>query len=298
MTSTTDTSTDGRAGDNPVDERSLACAAGLIEAGRSRVEEVAVLTDEELAALDGISTAQTTAMPYLEEHTADEAARVPIARTAMRSLMARRLVISEIEAAEGEDRPLADDKLQSVTAEPRTTGALVLRRTSRILVWFEREVSTQIHRLYYYPHVDDVVLEEEVTADGVHMFTIMPMSKVPTRVRHLIDQPGVGGQDGPAATLAVADVESDTEMGPRLADTRALTVGSMVSRTTDVTKRVLFHLTSSEVIAGQPSPEGEEITLMQVSADSVEEIVADLFDDDGSAGESENDRTDEDEEAR
>jgi hypothetical protein len=279
MTSTTDTSTDGREGAGPVDERSLACAAALIEVGRTRVEDVAVLTDEELAALDGIATPQMVAMPYLDEHAPDEAAQVPIARTAMRSLMARRLVISEIEAAEGEDRPLSDDKLQSVTAEPRTTGALVLRRTSRILVWFEREVSTQTHRLYYYPHVDDVVLEEEVTADGVHMFTIMPMSKVPTRARNLIDQPGVGGQDSTTTTLAVADIESDPETGPRLADTRALTVGSMVSRTTDATKRVLFHLTSSEVIAGQPSPEGEEITLMQVSSDSVEKIVADLFDD-------------------
>lgn len=263
--------------DSPLDERELACAAGLIELGSTRVEDVAVLTDEELMALEGVAASQMTAMPYVEEHADEDDARVPLARTAMRSLMARRLVVSEIEASEGEDRPLSDEKLQSVTAEPRITGALVLRRTSRILVWFEREVPTQIHRLYYYPHVDGVVLEEEVTADGVHLFTIMPRSEVATRVRHLIDQLEVGGQDGPATTVAASAVEDDPEMGPRLADTRALTVGTMISRTSDIAKRVLFHLTSSEVIGGQPSPEGDEITYMSISPEKVEQIIEDLF---------------------
>lgn len=263
--------------DGPLDERSLACAAGLIDLGRERIEDIAVLTDEELMALEGVTTPQTTAMPFLEEHAADEDSRLPLGRTAMRSLMARRLVISEIEAAEGEDRPLSDEKLQSVAAEPRITGALALRRTSRILVWFEREVPSQIHRLYYYPHVDDVVLEEEVTADGVHMFTIMPVSAVAARVRHLIDQIGVGGEDGPATTISSAAVETDPDLGPRLADTRALTVGTMISRTSDIAKRVLFHLTSTEVIGGQPSADGDEITYMRVSSDRVEEIVEDLL---------------------
>ena len=263
--------------DSPLDERELACAAGLIELGSTRVEDVAVLTDEELMALEGVATSQMTAMPYVEEHADEDDARVPLARTAMRSLMARRLVVSEIEASAGEDRPLSDEKLQSVTAEPRITGALVLRRTSRILVWFEREVPTQIHRLYYYPHVDGVVLEEEVTADGVHLFTIMPQSEVATSVRHLVDQLEVGGQDGPATTVAASAVEDDPEMGPRLADTRALTVGTMISRTSDIAKRVLFHLTSSEVIGGQPSPEGDEITYMSISPEKVEQITEDLF---------------------
>lgn len=281
MSSTTDPSTDQTAGTGPLDERSLACAAGVIERGRKGVGDIAVLTDEELMALDGITSTQMTAMPFLDEHAPDEESRIPLARTAMRSLMARRLVISEIEAAEGEDRPLADDKLQSVAVEPQITGALVLRRTSRILVWFEREVPSQIHRLYYYPHVDDVVLEEEITADGVHLFTVLPLSEVPARVHHLIDQPGIGGQDGPPTTIATAAMEDHPEFGPRLADTRALTVGSMISRTDDVAKRVIFHLTSTEVLGGQPSVDGDEITLMQVSPERVQEIVADLFTENG-----------------
>lgn len=260
------------------DDRSLASAAGVIERGRNGVETIAVLTDEELMALDGVETPQLTEMPFLDEHAEDTDTRVTLARTAMRSMMTRKEVVTEIESAEFEQRPLADDKLQDVAVDPTILGALVLRRTSRVLVWFEREVSLQTHRLYYYPH-DGVVLEEEVTADGVHMFTVMPVGSAPGRVGHLIDQPGVGGQDGEPRTVPVADLEDDPELGSRLADTRALTIGTMVSRTEDVAKRVTFHMTMNEVIAGQPSEDGEELTLMPVSPDTVQEIVRDLFGD-------------------
>ncbi|WP_193103922.1 hypothetical protein [Brachybacterium sp. FME24] len=278
-------------GDSTYDDRSLASAVGLLDRGREGVQSVAVLTDEELMALDGVETAQLTAMPFLDEHAPDLESRVLLARTAMRSLMTRKEVATEIEVAEFEERPLADEKLLDVTVDPTILGALVLRRTSRDLVWFEREVSTQTHRLYYYPHDSDIVLEEEVTADGVHMFSIMPLPTVAARVRHLIDQPGVGGQDGPVSTLAVTALEDDADLGPRLGDTRALTIGTMVSRVDDTAKRVTFHMTGSEVIAGQPSSDGEEISLMAVSPTSVEEIVRDLFDD-GSEDDAEGDAAD------
>lgn len=78
-------------------------------------------------------------------------------------------------------------------------------------------------------------------------------------------------------TISAAAAETDPETAPRLADTRALTVGTMISRTSDIAKRVLFHLTSTEVIGGQPSADGDEITYMRVSSDRVEEIVEDLL---------------------
>lgn len=251
------------------------------------MEAVAVLTDEELVALDGIDTPQITGLPFLDQHALSAAERLPLARTAMRSLMVRHLVVSEIEASEFEERPLAEERLQAVTAEPRLTGALVLRRTSRALVLFEREVSAGRHSLAYYPHDQDVVLEEELTADGVHLFSVMPLSAIPERVRHLVDQLGRAGVDGEPRTLAAADVESDPELGPRIADSFAVTVGTMLSRVDEAAMRVLFHMTSSEVIAGQPSEDGSEVSLMTVSARSIEGIVRDLFRAAGAGGEGE-----------
>lgn len=261
----------------PFDDRSLASAVGVLDLGREALADVAALTDEELLALDGTETAQVAALPYLDAHAFDDGTRAAIARTAMRSLMTRRLVVSEVDAAGYEERPLADDKLLTVTAEPRIAGALVLRRTSRELVWFEREVSDQTHRLYYYPHDAGVVLEEEVTADGVHIFSVMPARLVPTRVRHLVDQFEIAGEDGDPRTIPLADVESDPDLAPRIADTRALTVGTMISRMDDVAERTVFHQTSTEVIAAQVSADATEVAFVAVSGASIEDLVRDLF---------------------
>lgn len=262
---------------SPFDERSLACAVSLLAAGREGVSEVAVLTDEEILALDGTATEQIVATPYLDEYVTDQASRDLIARTAMRILMTRRDVISEIEAAEGEERPLAPENLTAVTVEPRIMGALVLRRSSRELIWFERQVTGQTHRLYYYPHDQGVVLEEEITHDGVHLFTVMPRSDVAERVCHLVDQPGFASEDGEARTLPVAELETDEELGPKIADTRAFTTGTMLSRTEDVAKRISFHMTGDAVLAGQLSEDGEEITLMPVCRGTIKVLVEELF---------------------
>ena len=262
--------------DGSFDDRSLACAVGVLDLGREGVEDIAVLSDEELMALDGVETPQMVAMPFLDEHAPDAETRAMLARTAIRSLMVRHLVISEVEAAEFEERPLKDERLLSVTAEPRLTGALVLRRASRALLVFEREVSEGMHRLYYYVHDQGVTLEEEVTADGVHMFCIMPASAVPQRVRHLVDQVGVAGADGEPRVVATSAVASDAQLAPHLEATRALTVGTMVSGIEEGAMRVHFHMTSDEVIAAQPSEDGEEVVFMSVSHETIEGIVADM----------------------
>lgn len=275
---TTDPSAPPQDGERrPFDDRSLASAVGVLDLGREELADVAALTDEELLALDGTEAAQVAALPYLDAHPVDAETRTAIARTAMRSLMTRRLVVSEVDAAGYEERPLADDKLLAVTAEPRITGALVLRRTSRELVWFEREVSDQTHRLYYYPHDAGVVLEEEVTADGVHIFSVMPERLVPTRVRHLVDQFEIAGEDGVPRTISLADVETDPDLAPRIADTRALTVGTRISRVDDVAERAVFHQTSTEVIAAQVSADATEVAFVAVSGPTIEGLVQELL---------------------
>lgn len=261
----------------PFDDRSLACAVAVLALGRESVEEIATVSDEELVALDGVGRQQITALPYLEEHAPEAEDRIPLALTAMRSLMVRRLVVGEIAAAEFEERPLADENLQKVTVEPRLTGALVLRRSSRALLAFERETAMGMHRLYYYPHDSDVILEEEVTADGVHVFCVMPASAVPERARHLIDQPGVAGEGGEPRSLALEDIENDDHLAPQLESTLALTVGTMLSRVVDAAMGVHFHMTDAAVIAGQPSADGTAVTFMEVSAATIEQLVADML---------------------
>lgn len=88
----------------------------------------------------------------------------------------------------------------------------------------------------------------------------------------------VAGEDGPARTVRTADLETDPELAPVLVETRALTVGTMLTRTDDAVMRVAFHMTSAEVIAAQPSEDGEEVTMVRVSHGAIEAIIQDLLD--------------------
>lgn len=277
-TATSDGGIDQHPSDGGIDQRGLTCAAAVLTSGENDVTAIAVLTDEEILALDGVDTAQFVPMPFLDEKVPSREERELLARTAARILMTRRDVISEVEASEAEERPLAEENLRKVTVEPTLTGVLFLRRSSRAVVMFERQVSEQTHRLYYYLHRDGVVLEEEVTADGVHMFTVMPQEKAVPRIHYLIDQAGIGGEDGEALDIPVDQLENHPELGERLADTRAFTMATMLSTQTGDHKQLTFHMTSTEVFAGQPDESGTTITIMPVGADSVDTLIRELFD--------------------
>ena len=261
----------------PFDERALASAVALLASGQESPQDAAILTDEELIALDGILTPQFAETPFLQSHAPDEQTRAMLARTAMRSLMVRRVVVSEIEASEIEERPLADENLLNVTIEPRTLGALVLRRSSRAVLVLEREVSEEIHRLYYYPHDSGIVLEEEVTADGVHVFTVMPDASVAVRARHLVDQLSLAGEDGEPVVVAADQLESHPELGPLLEDTRALTVATLLlQENEDEPRRAVFHMTSQQVLAGEEAGDGT-VSIMEVSTATIEAVLTALL---------------------
>lgn len=257
--------------------RSTACAAGVLESGRESPSIVTILTDEQLLALEGLSAVQPTVLPYADQHLADSHDREVAARTALRDLMARRDVLAEVEMAELEERDVDPDNALGFAASPKIAGALLLRRAAQRLGVFERTVSEQVHHLYYYPCPGDVVLEEEVTADGMHLMTIMPRTAVAQRARYLIDQWSVAGVDGEATEVSVDALESDPVLGERLADSRAVTVATGVDRVQGSVQICTFHMTSEEVIAGDPSEDGTSITMVPVSAAAIDELVMEII---------------------
>ncbi|MCS6711830.1 hypothetical protein JSY14_07270 [Brachybacterium sp. EF45031] len=237
--------------DVDLDPRALDCAMGVLVEGSTQPALVAVLSDEEILALDGPEREQFAAMPFLESTVPDPAERQLLTRTVLRILAARRDIASEVEAADAEGRPLREDNLLSMVPSPTLTGVLTLRRWTASVTWFERRVEGQTHRLYYYPQDGGVMLEEEVTADGLHFFTVMPQEYAAPRAHHLVDQNQVGGADGAARTVSTAQVETDPELGPLLADTR--------------------------VLVGRPSPDGAEVTIIPVSPEHVDGLLEELL---------------------
>lgn len=185
------------------------------------------LTDEQLAGMDGDRADQLTALPWLAEHAEH---REFAAGVGLRSLVASGQVQILIDRTEGG----TGRRWQAV---PVLDGCLVLRRAANVVASVERTMNTtggtQLNRLYYYAHPSGV-LEEEVTASGIHHFTPLRPGQVPERIAALVDPAGVstaaaggGGELGQdAAQDGVQDRVQD--LAQRLAGTLAMSVVTVV----------------------------------------------------------------------
>lgn len=228
---------------------SLDSAAQVLQqADGSTPAPVLSLTDEQLAGMDGDRADQLTALPWLAENTEDiediegdtaTGRRAFAAGVGLRSLVASGLVRIVADPA-GTDGDGTGSRWQAV---PVLDGCLVLRRAANVVTSVERTMNTpsgpQVNRLYYYTHPSGV-LEEEVTASGIHHFTPLRPEQAPERIAALVDPAGVAGSaagrsedlavlagsDGGADPLASTSAAQD--LADRLAGTLAMSVVTVV----------------------------------------------------------------------
>lgn len=280
----------------PYGRREMLCAASLLTAGAEEAQEVATLLDEELLALDGPETGQFTALPYAELIAPDREQRRLLARTALRSLMVQGRVADEADAAQAEEREARPEAREDVTLEPSLAAVLLLRRLAADIVWFEREQPQDVQRRYYYllgplgteeeageeqapadAPVPQAALEEEVTAQGIHVFRIMPRAQVAERVLEFVDPEEVPGADGPARTVATADLLADPVLGEEVGRARSLTTATRLERETETIERATFHVTDRSVLAGQPDADAEHLRIMPVSRTTLRALLTELI---------------------
>ncbi|WP_193103658.1 hypothetical protein [Brachybacterium sp. FME24] len=217
------------------------------------------LTDEQIAGLEGYERRQFTAAPWLDEHAEQ---RSVAAHVGLRALIAAGRVRSVIDAESGQHQWRAD---------PEIAGCLVLRRTASGFTTAERTVQTeqgpQVHRLHYYVHAAGV-LEEEVTALGIHRFTPLRSQQVGARLVSLVDPAGVAAGSGtPVRVRASALGASD--LSQQLALTRALTVLTMVRTADGTVQQASVYATPTHVLtmeALDPGAEDPELEFRTVDA--------------------------------
>lgn len=229
----------------------------LRRADDGEAELLLALTDEQLAGLEGYGRRQFTATPWLDERSEQ---RRFAAHVGLRTLIAADRVSSVPDAATGQEQWRAD---------PEIAGCLVLRRTAAVFTTAERTVQTEqgpeVHRLHYYVH-DAGVLEEEVTALGIHRFTPLRSEQVGARLVALMDPTGVAAGDGaPVRVRASALAASD--LAQQLALTRALTVLTMVRTTDGSVQQASVYATPMQVLtmeALDPTAEDPELEFRAV----------------------------------
>src|SRR5699024_5590862 len=157
-------------------------------------------------------------------------------------------------------------------------GLLMLRTTASAVVHITRRVSEQTTRLVLHLEADGGVLEEFVSADGFHRFSVPTPAAAVERMARYIDPHEVAGtESGEPVTAPIAELDAaEGEIGERLADTRALSVLTAVSAT-EASQTTLF-ATSDALFAMDTPEEGEsEATVGEQSASALRELLADVL---------------------
>ena len=241
--------------------------AVLRRADEGEPETLLSLTDEQIAGADGYLRRQLAALPWLHE----QPDQLPFAAgVGLRTLIAACQVAPV--TVEGSDEVVW-------TAVPELDGCLVLRRTADLFASVERTVQgahgRQVHRLYYYVH-EEGVLEEEVSASGIHHFTPLRREQVPARMLTLIDQDQVVSDSGDPVTVRASALTAGHEFAPRIADARAVSVLTSVRTGSDEARQVSIYASTSEVIAMEATDaesEDPEVRLRAVDAEELQELV-------------------------
>lgn len=256
-------------------ERDAAGAYEILADASDSPSTLAVLTDEELTALGGLDAVQMTGSPFLDQLEISEDIAASIA---LRSLIARGLVTLEDSQAEPEGDLLstAEPAAARVAQLDRTlAGLLTLRSAPLALMNLTRQVSEQTTAIMVYVFPQGGLLEELITADGFHHFSVPTRTAMPARLARYADQAQVAGTEdrviyeGPTAAL-----EDPAEpVATTLADTRALTV--LTAAGTDGTNAQVTVMATSEGVFVMDTPEelGETSTVRELSAEGLAALI-------------------------
>lgn len=258
-------------------DRDAAGAFELLAAASESPTVVAVLTDEELVALQGAESAQLAGTPFLDESKlpTEQASAI-----ALRSLVARGLVVIDDEDREPEGDNVSTGELaarRAMQVDRTLAGLLALRSSPLAMVNLVRQVADQATAMmvYLFPHSG--VLEEFVTADGYHHFSVPTRGAVPARLQAYVDQAGVAGNtDGEPVTGTLEQLESDGVVARQLADTRALTVLTAINAKEHL-QLSLMATSQAVFVMDTPGDADVQTTVREVSRETLVSTLDDVL---------------------
>ena len=243
------------------------------------------LTDEELAVLDP-SALQEVVSPTPHFSTLSEEQREWVLATALRSLVSRGAVevanIPELDAvlrSEGTDAQSTADVDMRVT--PEVSMALTLRRTAARALAVEQQTSSGSVTAFVFVHSSDLLLIEQVTGGGLHIFTLASKARDAARiVQALVDPFGTADRDGKVLQLDPSALTDDT-VDKKLASVidRALVVSQLIVLADEPGPLLTAYATDREVwVVNVDSPQASTgITAQAVSERTLEKFINKLI---------------------
>lgn len=268
----------------PYTREDVAAAAGVLRGTTDGDPELLlVLTDEQIAGLDGEGRPQFAAEPWLAQRPEQ---REAAAEVALRGLLAAERIHEVLDPATRQRR---------WQAEPTITGCLLLRRTAPTFTTAERTVQTpqgpEVQRLHHYVH-EDGVLEEEVTPSGLHRFTPLRAEQAAARLAVVVDRDGVAGAAGPSsdgtsrgrtaesAVVRGSELAAGHPIAARLAAARALVVLTAVRADDGAVRQVSVAAAEDEVLlmeAEGPATEDPPLRVRTLDAGQVRDLAVELL---------------------
>ena len=243
------------------------------------------LTDEELAVLDP-SALQEVVSPTPHLSTLSEEQREWVLATALRSLVSRGAVevanIPELDAvlrSEGTDAQSTADVDMRVT--PEVSMALTLRRTAARALAVEQQTSSGSVTAFVFVHSSDLLLIEQVTGGGLHIFTLASKARDAARiVQALVDPFGTADRDGKVLQLDPSALTDDT-VDKKLASVidRALVVSQLIVLADEPGPLLTAYATDREVwVVNVDTPQASTgITAQAVSERTLENFINKLI---------------------
>lgn len=255
-------------------ERDAGTAFQVLANASDDPEVLAVLTDEEILAVDGVETEQVTDMPFTDQESVDSAV---YAAAATRALIARGLLLTQPEQPEGEplEGPAGERSLQ---LDPTIAGLTTLRRSPVAMLSAHRQVADQLTALFEYAFPAEGMLEELVTADGFHHFSVPTAGAVAGRLVRYIDPDQVASGSTELFRGPMEGLDGRAELTASLDDARAITILTGV----DGPRRFQHTLftTSDGVIdldTGGGVATEQEVTLREVDPAGLRSLIQDLL---------------------
>lgn len=254
-----------------ITERDMLGAMEVLAGTAAEPEPLIVLTDEEIMALDGLSALEILGSPYLSQDAVDAETS---AASALRSLVARGMVRTGSAQREEEGEAVsggADPSQRPVQLDRRLAGVVTLRRIPEAMVTSERTLEGGTTTLAHYFFPRSGVLEEYITVDGFHHFSVPHLDAVAARIQRFADPFEVADSDGEPQSMALQEAVASFDVD----DTRALTVLTAVAD--EGGRRATIAATSAQVqvldngaLDSEPSP----TRAVQISAVSPETLLA------------------------
>jgi hypothetical protein len=244
-------------------------------AGGGRMVVIA-LTDEELTVLDGPDSQQVAPRPWYDQQ--DEATRQTACVVALRGLAARGIAVaSEVSPAGGVTVALPQD----------VHAALAMRHAASVIVVAHQQTEPGMQARVLYSQGPELVLEEHVSAGGLHTFSLLPIGEAVQRLLELVDPHGVAKTvepKGPVRTLTLTEVAAGEDGLGELNDTRCVTILGKMSLDEDgkpVEERVSVYALADRVELADPRERDGALMLEvgPVSTATLRERLRDLLTD-------------------